>query len=541
MRTSIQLFAAVLALIPVTSAQFTPGARAPSTTVTSTEVRSVPVVIDVPSDHPTIQAAIDAAHVGDVVRVWAGTYTETIDFKGKAIRVEGKDGASATTIDGDQAGSVVTFGSGEGRNSVLVGFTITGGLATEAGGGVLCRNGSSPTIRLNTITGNATANDVRGGGVACLDGSEPLIEGNLISSNTGDQTGGGIYLEGSDAEIVDNTISANQTDGSGGGLHADSGSSARIEGNTISSNNASSTGGGALASGVDIVFADNVFDQNTAHITGGLYLSGTSSQSRVTGNAFTSNSCNGRGGGMYAHTSEALIDGNAFFGNSAGERAGGLACYSGDPVVTNNLFQGNSATLDGGAMHTLFTSLLVRDNVFAFNVAGDDGGAVELGDGEPLFVNNVVHDNQAGDLGGGLSCNGADATITNCTFSRNTADGGGGGLCQWGGAFASVSNSIFWDDEAPLGTEIYTGGAPIDVDRCDVEFGWPGLNIALPPAFADPDNGDYHLTSPSPCIDSGDNFAPGLPAKDIEGDARILDGDLVPGAVVDMGADEYGG
>ena len=35
-------------------------------------------VLRVPQDHPTIQAAVDAAGAGDVVRIKAGTYSETV-------------------------------------------------------------------------------------------------------------------------------------------------------------------------------------------------------------------------------------------------------------------------------------------------------------------------------------------------------------------------------------------------------------------------------------------------------------------------------
>ncbi len=101
--------------------------------------------IQVPGDHATIQAAIDAATPGDEILVAPGSYAETIDFKGKAIALRSSGGPEDTLNDGSGLNqSVVRCVSGEGPDSVLQGFTITGGSA-EFGGGM--RNeGSSPTV-----------------------------------------------------------------------------------------------------------------------------------------------------------------------------------------------------------------------------------------------------------------------------------------------------------------------------------------------------------------------------------------------------------
>ena len=114
-------------------------------------------VIQVPGDHATIQSAIDAATSGDEILVAPGSYAETIDFKGKAIALRSSGGPAVTVIDGSGLNqSVVRCVSGEGPDSVLQGFTITGGSA-EFGGGM--RNeGSSPTV-LDCIFKGNTASD----------------------------------------------------------------------------------------------------------------------------------------------------------------------------------------------------------------------------------------------------------------------------------------------------------------------------------------------------------------------------------------------
>ena len=114
-------------------------------------------IINVPGDQPTIQAAIDAAADTDEIVVAEGTYFEAIDFIGKAITVRSSNGAEVTFIDTQQNGSVVTCDTGEGPDTVLDGFTITGG-ANVAGGGMNNSN-SSPTVTNCTFSGNSDTDD----------------------------------------------------------------------------------------------------------------------------------------------------------------------------------------------------------------------------------------------------------------------------------------------------------------------------------------------------------------------------------------------
>ncbi len=100
-----------------------------------------PRVFHVPSESPTIQRAIERALDGDVVLVAPGTYRERIDFLGKAIEVIGTEGPTRTTLRAPPSSAVVLFWNGEGPDSRLMGFTITGGFGSEGGGGaVSCSN-----------------------------------------------------------------------------------------------------------------------------------------------------------------------------------------------------------------------------------------------------------------------------------------------------------------------------------------------------------------------------------------------------------------
>ncbi len=123
------------------------------------------VTRNVPSQYPTIQAAIAAAGTGDTVLVQSGTYSGPINFLGRAIAVVSAHGATATTILATGTSRAVTFATGEGPASILNGFTIT-----SSGGGVMIQN-ASPTIVycrfLNCMATTAYTSPSDGAGIYC--------------------------------------------------------------------------------------------------------------------------------------------------------------------------------------------------------------------------------------------------------------------------------------------------------------------------------------------------------------------------------------
>ena len=181
---------------------------------------------------PGIQTAIDNSKNGDVILVSPGVYVGNIDFKGKAITVTSTNAfdpavVQNTIIHGVGHASVVRFSSGEKSNSILAGFTITGGFGTVnsgystnvyRGGGIYCYL-SSPTIVGNIVTMNSgpdgSVSDIGyGGGIACLE-SEAFLSRNRITANYSYAAGGIVSFLGK-PKIIDNLIDANSAVVGGG-------------------------------------------------------------------------------------------------------------------------------------------------------------------------------------------------------------------------------------------------------------------------------------------------------------------------------------
>jgi pectin methylesterase-like acyl-CoA thioesterase len=93
----------------------------------------------VPIDYTTIQEAIDASAHGNEILVLPGRYIENINMKGKNIILRSTDPTSnsvinLTIIDGNFAGTVVTFEGTENESCVLKGFSIKRGRTTYGAG-----------------------------------------------------------------------------------------------------------------------------------------------------------------------------------------------------------------------------------------------------------------------------------------------------------------------------------------------------------------------------------------------------------------------
>ncbi|MBN2491819.1 MAG: right-handed parallel beta-helix repeat-containing protein [Planctomycetes bacterium] len=247
----------------------------------------------VPSQYKTIQAAIDAASDQDSVWVDPGVYRETLDFKGKKIRVQSTHGPEQTIVDGGAAGSVVRFATGETRDALFSSFTITHGTGTadgflKLGGGIFCRNASPFLVDL-IVEHNVAAGGFGYGGGIYVEGGEPFLIGCTMRHNTASHAGGGIHVVDSTAVISRCRFIANQAN----------------------------LGGGALLSRGCPIVSSSAFLGNTARAGGGIYAQLDLYQTKTfTNNTVVENSAEHFGGGFASASDRSEIE-NCIFWNNA--------------------------------------------------------------------------------------------------------------------------------------------------------------------------------------------------------------------------------
>lgn len=154
----------------------------------------------------------------------------------------------------------------------------------------------------------------------------------------------------------------------------------------------------------------------------------------------------------------------------------GIRCYASSPMLANNIVIGNQ---DG--VYCEMGSPVLTGNTIVGNSCG-------VGDyyGSPTVANNII------------------------AFNYHGVDGSHGAPVLW-------CNDVY--------------GNSMDYDGIE-----PGIgDISEDPLFTCLEFGNLHIEPTSSCRNAGDNFAPGLPATDIDGQDRIQEG------TVDIGADESDG
>jgi len=307
------------------------------------------------------------------------------------------------------------------------------------------------------------------------------------------------------------------------------------------------------------------------------------------GSVFTGNFIESRFIGIEAEVRDTIIIGNTLVSCVHAVRV------SNSQLVADNYIVGN----DVGVIATSFVAIpalignmiinnkvqaLVGEQVTAIgniicgNVSASGGGGMSA---TGIAMGNIIVGNVA-PRGGGIYA-GERLTMANNVIVGNRAEIGGG-VCNApeGATRVLLGNSIIWGNMASSGPQLALQTSwgiygSVTVVNSLVEGGqsavylapamrllWEDRNIDADPLFVDPGHwddagtpddlsddtfipGDYHLLPGSPCIDAGTDDVDNpdtttietLPASDIAGLPRVIDGNLDGTATVDIGAYEY--
>ncbi|GGT37901.1 hypothetical protein GCM10010226_12900 [Streptomyces phaeofaciens] len=234
-----------------------------------------------------LQPAITAASPGDTLLV-RGTCTGpfTID-KDLTLR-----GVGRTVLDGNQAGSTVTVGSG--AQVLLDSLTLTHGSAAASGGGV--NNEGTLTVSRSTVRDN-TAPSGAGGGIHNL--GTLTVLGSVVRDNYSLGAGGGINNNGF-LTVRGSTVFGNSGDNGGGVFNYLAGQTVALINSAVHHNTARvSDGGGILNYQGEMTVSGSTVYSNTSTIGGGIWNGGTLTVTRSTVLRNTATGGPGSGGGIY--------------------------------------------------------------------------------------------------------------------------------------------------------------------------------------------------------------------------------------------------
>jgi len=381
------------------------------------------VCLSGPCDYASIQAAVDNAIPGDVIKVAAGVYTGVNSYGGmtqtvyisKSLTIRGgyttTNGfaeppdpvANPTTLDAKGQGRVVYIAS---STSVTVeNLFVTGGNAAGDGGGIY--HAGDDLVLSNTVVFSNSA-FFSGGGIYNAGGVLAVSNGSVIAHNrtTSSGFGGGIQ-NGGTLTVTDSTVRDNYASNNGGGIYNDG--IATIANAMILSNTMSfvGLGGGGIfndTGGVMTIdsstIAYNVTDATPvcAAQGGGIRNGGTLT---ITNSTISDNSADESGGGMYIAGGAATLTGitisgnNAGSGSSADKHGGGMVVVGGSTLtITNSTISGNSAADDGAGIYVNTATVYLFNVTISDNSAASEAGGID-NYGTVYFKNTIIAGNTA--------------------------------------------------------------------------------------------------------------------------------------------------
>ena len=424
----------------------------------------------VPTQYPTIQAAVDGAAPGDTVHVAAGTFTGSVTVSKSDITLQGA-GAAETIIEGDS-------GYGVWVRSAASGVTVQGfRVHPGAGTGVRVSEGAQATVIRCVASHSGRATGFFASGGSSLELTECTANDNAVY---------GALIRNAQGTLCDCSFIGNHAYG----LRVDQGGTARVTKCTIVSSGkagiyvgaGASVGSGATAEITHCVVSDSGREGMLVTSGGSAEIAGTS----VTGSALEG-VCLERGASATLSDCVACNCGSQGISVSSGASADLTRCITSDNHSSGILvFDDGSATATGctandsqhgtgfhagGARHLELSGCTANNNrVYgacirncpglvrdcSFSQTQSDG--IRVGQGGTANVSgcSVTSSGRRGIA----VLSGANAEITDTSVTGSALEG----VCLQSGASATLSDCVACN----CGTQgiSVSSGASADLTRC---------------------------------------------------------------------------
>ena len=386
-------------------------------------------------------------------------------FTGNRVGVDAED--VDLTIDGSVFSHNFGRGAfvGSGANVTMTRCTFMSNTVTDSV--LLSRWAHFLNLQRSTFVGNRAGG---GGGAVSVGAVITQITRCNFTSNSASLQGGAIYVgvpyQNNQVTISRNTFTCNLA-AYGGGLHIAAppyiqsttifssdnvfeGNTASISGGAIYSNisnslsgmltvrnsnfynnNAGDKSGGSVystGSNFALLLEESTFDSNFASSCGVLYADNRAVT--LTSNSFTNNKAIGEvsGGGVACIRNAVVsIENSAFTSNRASVHAGVLNIDRSSVTISDSTFLGNSAASHGGVIYTLVdsTEYEISHTAFSYNSAGRTGGVIYLnGNGNQATVNDSIFSFNSAARGGAVGVINTSLNITMSNIYNNTAEKG---------------------------------------------------------------------------------------------------------------------
>jgi predicted outer membrane repeat protein len=441
----------------------------------------------VPSEVPTLQAAIAAVPDGGIIEMAAGTYLApaggfVISNQAKRFTIRAAAGATVV-LSGGGTRDILRFSNSSpatGRPVIFERLTFSGGVSTtDFLGGAATLANADATFLSCAFQNNAANPSLTGGGALWIDSSRVFFHNTTWSGNTSRNYGGALVVFAARVYIHDSIFLNNRSNlpghagnASGGAIHLAE-ATLRVTNTRFEGNQAGYVGGAIYAIGAwmdpvslprtDLLVANSTFLNNQAlrdpsvsfpdPPVGGAIHAEDQTTARFYNSRFVTNSAR-QGGAISSYRAIVEIEGGTFQGNQS--TGAGLAEGFGGAIIslsTDNL----DASTGFGTINRRSAALTIRDTL----LQGRFGGVTTTGrQGGCLFTGGDI--NAAYGLGG-ISQNGTPASnralvdLDNVAFVNCDVQGAGG-VGGYGGAVIGSLAAVTMDDSLVIDSDASDGG-----------------------------------------------------------------------------------